>query len=67
MKRSRDWNFKNRTSLKEKQTKTSISSILNYAAEKSNLETVKSDLEEGEELLVERRKHILLADKSEHG
>ena len=33
----------------------------------SNLETVKSDLEEGEKLLVERQKHILLADKSEHG
>ena len=37
------------------------------AAEKSNLEKVKSDLEEGEKLLVERQKHILLADKSEFG
>ena len=37
------------------------------AAEKSNLEKVKSDLEEGEKLLVERQKHILLADKSEYG
>ena len=37
------------------------------AAEKSNLEKVKSDLEEGEKSLVERQKHILLADKSEYG
>ena len=37
------------------------------AAEKSNLEKVKSDLEEGEKLLVERQKHIILADKSEYG
>ena len=37
------------------------------AAEKSNLEKVKSDLEEGETLLVERQKHILLANKSEYG
>ena len=36
-------------------------------AEKFNLEKVKSDLEEGEKLLVERQKHILLADKSEYG
>ena len=36
-------------------------------AEKSNLEKVKSDLEEGEKLLVEWQKHILLADKSEFG
>ena len=28
---------------------------------------MKSDLEEGEKLLVERQKHILLADKSEYG
>ena len=37
------------------------------AAEKSNLEKVRSDLEEGEKSLVERQKHILLADKSEYG
>ena len=37
------------------------------AAEKSNLEKVKSDLEEGEKLFVERQKHILLADQSEFG
>ena len=37
------------------------------AAEKCNLEKVKSDPEEGEKLLVERQKHILLADKSEYG
>jgi len=37
------------------------------SAEKSNLEKLKSDLEEGEELLVEWQKHILLADKSEYG
>ena len=37
------------------------------AAEKSNLEKVKSDLEEGEKLLVERQKYILLADKYEYG
>ena len=37
------------------------------AAEKSDIEKVKSDLEEGEKLLVERQKHILLADKSEYG
>ena len=37
------------------------------AAEKSNLEKVKSDLDEGEKLLVERQKHILLTDKSEFG
>ena len=37
------------------------------AAEKSNLEKVKSDLEEGEKLIVEWQKHILLADKSEYG
>ena len=38
------------------------------AAEKSNLEKVKSDLEQRRwELLVERQKHILLADKSEYG
>ncbi|XP_068738769.1 uncharacterized protein F23F12.8-like [Montipora capricornis] len=37
------------------------------AAEKSNLQKVKSDLEEGEKLLVERQKRILLADKSEYG
>ncbi len=37
------------------------------AAEKSQLEKVKSDLAEGEKLLNERQKHILLADKSEFG
>ena len=33
-------------------------------AEKTNLEKVKSDLDECEKLLVERQKRILLADKS---
>ena len=37
------------------------------AADKSRLEKVKLDLEEGEKLLSERQKHILLADKSEFG
>ena len=37
------------------------------AAQKSQLEKVKSELEEGEKLLLERQKHILLADKSESG
>ena len=37
------------------------------AAQKSQLEKVKSELEEGEMLLLERQKHILLADKSESG
>lgn len=37
------------------------------AAQKSQLEKVKSELEEGEKLLFERQKHILLADKSESG
>ena len=38
-----------------------------YSAEKTNLEKVKSDLEECEKLLVERQKCILLADKSKYG
>ena len=37
------------------------------AAQKSQLEKIKSELEEGEKLLLERQKHILLADKSESG
>ena len=37
------------------------------AAQKSQLEKVKSELDEGEKLLLERQKHILLADKSESG
>ena len=37
------------------------------AAENGQLEKVKSDLEEGEKLLCERQKLILLADKSEFG
>ena len=37
------------------------------AAEKTNLEKVKSDLDECEKLLVERQKCILLADKSKYG
>ena len=37
------------------------------AVQKSQLEKVKSDLEEGEKLLNERQKHILLADRSESG
>ena len=37
------------------------------AAQKSQLEKVKSDLAEGEKLLNERQKHILLANKSEFG
>ena len=37
------------------------------AAEKTNLEKVKSDLEECEKLLVQRRKRILLADKCKYG
>ena len=37
------------------------------AAEKTNLEKVKSDLEECEKLLVERQKCILPADKSKYG
>ena len=37
------------------------------AAQKSQLEKVKSELDEGETLLLERQKHILLADKSESG
>ena len=37
------------------------------AAEKLQLEKVKTDLKGGEKLLVERQKHVLLADKSEHG
>ena len=36
-------------------------------AQKSQLDKVKSELEEGEKLLLERQKHILLADKSESG
>ena len=36
------------------------------AAEKLQLEKVKTDLKGGEKLLVERQKYILLADKSEH-
>ena len=39
----------------------------NSAAQKSQLEKVKSELEEGEKLLLERRKRILLTDKSESG
>ena len=37
------------------------------AAEHSQLEKVKKDLEEGEKLISERQKHILLADKSDYG
>ena len=37
------------------------------ATHKSQLEKVKSELEEGEKLLLECQKHILLADKSESG
>jgi len=37
------------------------------AAEHSQLEKVKRDLEEGESLISERQKHILLADKSDYG
>ena len=36
-------------------------------AQKSQLEKVKSELDEGEKLLLECQKHILLADKSESG
>ena len=36
-------------------------------AQKSQLEKVKSELDEGEKLLLERQKHILFADKSESG
>ena len=37
------------------------------AAQKSQLEKVKSELDEGEKLLLERQKHIRLVDKSESG
>ena len=37
------------------------------AAENSQLEKVKTSLEEGETLISERQKHILLADKSDYG
>ena len=37
------------------------------AAEQSQLEKVKNDLEEGEKLISERQTHILLADKSDYG
>ena len=37
------------------------------AAENSQLEKAKNDLEEGEKLISERQKHILLADKSDYG
>ena len=37
------------------------------AAQNSQLQKVKSELDEGEKLLLERQKHILLADKSESG
>ena len=37
------------------------------AAEKTNLEKAKSDLEECEKLLVEQQKRILLTDKSKYG
>ena len=37
------------------------------AAEQSQLEKVKNDLEEGEKLISERQKNILLADKSDYG
>ena len=36
------------------------------AAEKLQLEKVKTDLKGGEKLLVERQKYILLTNKSEH-
>ena len=37
------------------------------AAEKLQLDKVKGDLDAGEKLLIERQKHILLADKSDSG
>ena len=37
------------------------------ATENSQFEKVKTDLEEGEKLLSERQKHVLLADKLEYG
>ena len=37
------------------------------AAQKSQLEKIKLELDEGEKLLLERQKHILLADKSDSG
>ena len=37
------------------------------AAQESQLQKVKSELDEGEKLLLERQKHILLADKLESG
>ena len=37
------------------------------AAENSQLEKVKNDLEEGEKLISERQKHSLLADRSDYG
>ena len=37
------------------------------AAENSQLEKVKNDLEEGEKLISERQKYILLADNSDYG
>ena len=37
------------------------------AAEKLQLDKVKADLDAGEKLLIERQKHILLADKSDSG
>ena len=66
-KRSRNWNFKNHTSLKVKLTKTSTNSVLNLrrpstapsppsAPEKNNFEKVKFDLKECAKFLVERQK-----------
>jgi len=37
------------------------------AAENSQLEKIKNDLEGGEKLISERQKHILLTDKSDYG
>ena len=62
--------FKKRTKEDQYKFKLKMAETIDSAksaAEKSQLEKVNSDLEDGKKLLSERQKHILLADKSEFG
>ena len=73
MKELKKLKFQEPHKFKRKLTKTSTFNLklaetfdsANSAAEKSNLEKVKSELEECEKLLVERQKRVLLADEYE--
>ena len=65
LKHSDPHKFKRKAKLNLKLGETLVNA--KSATQNSQLEKVKSELDEGEKLLLERQKHILLADKSESG